>query len=529
MKEQGLLYGPLRRAAAELALRRHRAEALERRRLHDPGRRATSRRGAWRRSCSSTTASASTAPPRSVAGAARLGEARIPGRLTHPSVRNFLGVDVPQAGALRARAGSVGAAAPGDRRELRGGHRAAVGVVRRAAPDAVARRRAVPRERPGAAAAHERRRDRHDDLVQPVRGRGVGRRRACCPTRVRTFVLAQRHDRQHELRRDPVQRGERRRARWSSPNFLLEPATQAHAQDIRQMGNFTVLDLAKLSPADRKRFDDAAAPAGAADQRRARHDAARAASVVDDAHHRRVGEPLHANDSRAVACCAAPRRRSPSRRSSLPIAAGLAGTLAARVRLPARDRRARARRSIRGASSSPGPGFATSVRADARHRRRGDAAVSALLAFGFCAWAHGTRVVRRARAAWLAPMLATPHSALAIGLAFLIAPSGWIVRALSPWLTGWTLPPDVATVGDPRGRRAGARPGGQGSAVPRADDRRRARRRCAPTRALAHRALARLRPRRGLAARSCCRRSIRRSGCRSTRCSRSRCRSSTSR
>ena len=39
-------------------------------------------------------------------------------------------------------------------------------------------------------------------------------------------------------------------------NFLLEPATQAHAQDVRQMGNFTVLDLAKLSADDRKRFDE---------------------------------------------------------------------------------------------------------------------------------------------------------------------------------------------------------------------------------------------------------------------------------
>jgi len=39
-------------------------------------------------------------------------------------------------------------------------------------------------------------------------------------------------------------------------NFLLEPATQARAQDIRQMGNFTVLDLAKLSPEDRRRFDE---------------------------------------------------------------------------------------------------------------------------------------------------------------------------------------------------------------------------------------------------------------------------------
>jgi putative thiamine transport system substrate-binding protein len=39
-------------------------------------------------------------------------------------------------------------------------------------------------------------------------------------------------------------------------NFLLEPATQAHAQDIRNLGNFTVLDLARLSAADRKRFAD---------------------------------------------------------------------------------------------------------------------------------------------------------------------------------------------------------------------------------------------------------------------------------
>ena len=39
-------------------------------------------------------------------------------------------------------------------------------------------------------------------------------------------------------------------------DFLLEPATQAHAQDFRQMGNFTVLDFAKLSPNERRRFDE---------------------------------------------------------------------------------------------------------------------------------------------------------------------------------------------------------------------------------------------------------------------------------
>lgn len=51
----------------------------------------------------------------------------------------------------------------------------------------------------------------------------------------------------------------------------------------------------------------------------------------------------------------------------------------------------------------------------------------------------------------LTPFLAVPHSAMAIGLAFLIAPSGWIARLISPWATGWRLPPDIATVHDPLG------------------------------------------------------------------------------
>ncbi|MBU2285190.1 MAG: ABC transporter substrate-binding protein [Gammaproteobacteria bacterium] len=38
-------------------------------------------------------------------------------------------------------------------------------------------------------------------------------------------------------------------------DFLIEPATQARAQDIRQLGNLNVLDLAKLSAEDRARFD----------------------------------------------------------------------------------------------------------------------------------------------------------------------------------------------------------------------------------------------------------------------------------
>ena len=45
-------------------------------------------------------------------------------------------------------------------------------------------------------------------------------------------------------------------------NFLLEPATQARAQDIRQMGNLNVLDASKLSAEQRQLF--AALPAHAA-------------------------------------------------------------------------------------------------------------------------------------------------------------------------------------------------------------------------------------------------------------------------
>lgn len=50
----------------------------------------------------------------------------------------------------------------------------------------------------------------------------------------------------------------------------------------------------------------------------------------------------------------------------------------------------------------------------------------------------------------LTPFLAMPHAAIAVGLAFVLAPSGWIARALAP-IFGWALPPDIASVADPYG------------------------------------------------------------------------------
>ena len=49
----------------------------------------------------------------------------------------------------------------------------------------------------------------------------------------------------------------------------------------------------------------------------------------------------------------------------------------------------------------------------------------------------------------LAPILAIPHAAIAIGLVFVLSPSGWIVRLLSPWLTQYERPPIWISVQDP--------------------------------------------------------------------------------
>ena len=51
----------------------------------------------------------------------------------------------------------------------------------------------------------------------------------------------------------------------------------------------------------------------------------------------------------------------------------------------------------------------------------------------------------------LIPLIAVPHAAIALGLAFLMAPSGWIVRWVSFLVMGWKTPPEWVTVQDPFG------------------------------------------------------------------------------
>ena len=71
--------------------------------------------------------------------------------------------------------------------------------------------------------------------------------------------------------------------------------------------------------------------------------------------------------------------------------------------------------------------------------------VSRLLASGF---------IRQQLARWLAhvpALLAMPHAAMAIGLVLWLSPSGWLLRLVSPDLTGFEAPPPWFTTQDPWG------------------------------------------------------------------------------
>ena len=71
--------------------------------------------------------------------------------------------------------------------------------------------------------------------------------------------------------------------------------------------------------------------------------------------------------------------------------------------------------------------------------------VARLLASGF---------IRKQLARWLSylpAMLALPHAAMAIGLVLWLSPSGWLLRLVSPGLTGFDAPPPWFTTQDPWG------------------------------------------------------------------------------
>lgn len=131
-----------------------------------------------------------------------------------------------------------------------------------------------------------------------------------------------------------------------------------------------------------------------------------------------------------------------------PVAAGLAGTLAPALGwMPALGGRALTLDVFRDLIEWPGLGRAVALSVGVGFAATAlSLAATALIVAGW----SGTRTFAALERA-LSPLLSIPHAAAAFGLAFLIAPSGWIARALSPWATGWERPPDLLIVQDPAG------------------------------------------------------------------------------
>lgn len=100
------------------------------------------------------------------------------------------------------------------------------------------------------------------------------------------------------------------------------------------------------------------------------------------------------------------------------------------------------------------PGFTTSLQLTLVSGFLATSTGLILTIFG-CAWVYNTSEksflfskLKPFIAPMLVPILAAPHAAIAIGLTFLLAPSGWLTRLFSPWLTTWQLPPNLTTVQD---------------------------------------------------------------------------------
>lgn len=131
-----------------------------------------------------------------------------------------------------------------------------------------------------------------------------------------------------------------------------------------------------------------------------------------------------------------------------PVAAGLVGTvLPALGWLPVLGGDEISLGTIRALLAEPGLGTSAWLSFSVGF---GATLVAFCLAVTFAAAAQGTRLFA-AISRLISPLLSVPHVTLAIGLAFLIAPSGWAVRLLSPWATGWQRPPDLLIVQDPHG------------------------------------------------------------------------------
>ncbi len=116
------------------------------------------------------------------------------------------------------------------------------------------------------------------------------------------------------------------------------------------------------------------------------------------------------------------------------------------LRLASRDRPRGDLARPPGASYGPLPGLGRAVLLSLASGL-GSTLLALALALAIAAALYGRPGERRLRVL-LPALLAVPHAAAAVGFAFLVAPSGFLVRIAAP-LLGLERPPDLATVQDP--------------------------------------------------------------------------------
>jgi putative thiamine transport system substrate-binding protein len=192
-------------------------------------------------------------PPRSIPAMLEWAQAN-PGRLTHPSVRNFLGTTFLKQALYELATDPAVLQRPATDQNFGAVTVPLWGWYERLRPALWRQGRQFPESGP---AQRQLMSDGEIDIMISFSPSDASTSIAngLLPNTVRTFVMERGTIGNASFVAIPFNAAHREGALVVA-NFLLSPEAQAHAQDPRVLGAFTVLDLTRLNAADRQRFVD---------------------------------------------------------------------------------------------------------------------------------------------------------------------------------------------------------------------------------------------------------------------------------
>jgi putative thiamine transport system substrate-binding protein len=192
-------------------------------------------------------------PPRSIPAMLEWAQAN-PGRLTHPSVRNFLGATFLKQALYELAPDPAALQRPATDQNFGAVTARLWSWYERLRPALWRQGRQFPESGP---AMRQLMSDGEIDIMISFNPSEASTSIAngLLPNTVRTFVMERGTIGNASFVAIPFNAAHREGAMVVA-NFLLSPEAQAHAQDPRVLGAFTVLDLTRLEAADRQRFVD---------------------------------------------------------------------------------------------------------------------------------------------------------------------------------------------------------------------------------------------------------------------------------